>query len=74
MVLGNPMVDHKVIAPLPGTTVPAAEEEIRKTAAAAGRKPPHRDLRKQGDGYCYSSGFQPISKVIFTWAASSWSF
>lgn len=52
-VLGNPMADHKVIAPLPGTTVPAVEE-IRKTSAAAGRNPPHRDLWKQGDGCCYS--------------------
>lgn len=38
MVLGNPTVEHNVITSLSGT-VPAVGEEIRKTAAAAGRKP-----------------------------------
>lgn len=66
-MLGNPTVDHKVIPPLPGTTVPAVEEEIRKTAAATGRKPPQRSPKSEE-----MAAINPQDNILVILILSAW--
>lgn len=67
MVLGNPTVDHKVIPPLPGTTVPSIEGEIRKRAAATGRKPPQRSLKSED-----MAAITPQDNILVILILSAW--